>query len=87
MQSGDISIRLMVGGMFLVEGSLKLLYPADLAAGRCAKIEILSSEGMGPFAASVETVCGRRGDYRSTHADFRNSSSRFALPFASLHFA
>jgi putative oxidoreductase len=51
-------IRLMVGGVFFVEGILKFLYPADLAAGRFAKIGIPSPEVMGPFVAGAEIVCG-----------------------------
>jgi uncharacterized membrane protein YphA (DoxX/SURF4 family) len=51
-------IRLMVGGVFFVEGLLKFLYPAELAAGRFAKIGIPSPEVMGPFVAGVESVCG-----------------------------
>jgi putative oxidoreductase len=53
-----VLIRLMVGGVFFVEGVLKFLYPAELAAGRFAKIGIPSPEVMGPFVAGVETVCG-----------------------------
>src|SRR5689334_11211670 len=33
-------IRLVVGGMFVVEGILKFLYPHELAAGRFAEIGI-----------------------------------------------
>jgi uncharacterized membrane protein YphA (DoxX/SURF4 family) len=51
-------IRLMVGGVFLVEGILKFLYPDELAAGRFAKIGIPSPDVMGPFVGGVEIVCG-----------------------------
>jgi uncharacterized membrane protein YphA (DoxX/SURF4 family) len=51
-------IRVMVGGVFLVEGVLKFLYPAELAAGRFEKIGIPSPEVLGPFVAGVETLCG-----------------------------
>ncbi len=51
-------IRLMVGGVFLVEGILKFLYPEELAAGRFAKIGIPAPEVLGPFVAGVETLCG-----------------------------
>ena len=51
-------IRLMVGGVFLVEGLLKFLYPEELAAGRFAKIGIPAPATMGPFVGGVETVCG-----------------------------
>lgn len=53
-----ILIRLAAGGVFFVEGVLKFLYPAQLGAGRFAKIGIPSPEVMGPFVATVETVCG-----------------------------
>lgn len=51
-------IRLMVGGVFLVEGILKFLEPEALAAGRFSKIGIPAPELLGPFVAGVETVCG-----------------------------
>ncbi len=51
-------IRLMVGGVFFLEGMLKFLYPAALGAGRFAKIGIPAPEVMGPFVGSVEIVCG-----------------------------
>jgi uncharacterized membrane protein YphA (DoxX/SURF4 family) len=53
-----VLIRLMAGGVFLVEGLLKFLYPAEFAAGRFAKIGIPAPEAMGPFVGGVETVCG-----------------------------
>ncbi len=51
-------IRLMVGGVFLVEGILKFLFPEELAAGRFAKIGIPIPGVTGPFVAGVEAVCG-----------------------------
>jgi putative oxidoreductase len=53
-----ILIRLMVGGIFLSEGIQKFLYPAELAAGRFAKIGIPWPEVMGPFVGGVELICG-----------------------------
>jgi uncharacterized membrane protein YphA (DoxX/SURF4 family) len=53
-----VLIRLIVGGVFLVEGILKFLYPQELGAGRFAKIGILSPDVMGPFVGGVEIVCG-----------------------------
>src|SRR5689334_24816841 len=53
-----ILIRLVVGGVFLSEGIQKFLFPADLAAGRFAKIGIPAPEIMGPFVGGVELVCG-----------------------------
>ena len=53
-----ILIRLVVGGVFLSEGIQKFLFPADLAAGRFAKIGIPAPGVMGPFVGIVEIVCG-----------------------------
>ena len=53
-----ILIRLMVGIVFLSEGIQKFLYPAELGAGRFAKIGIPSPALMGPFVGVVEIVCG-----------------------------
>jgi len=53
-----ILIRLMVGIVFLSEGIQKFLYPAELGAGRFAKIGIPSPELMGPFVGAAEVVCG-----------------------------
>ena len=56
--AATILVRLLVGGVFLAEGIQKFLYPAELAAGRFAKIGIPMPETMGPLVAGVETVCG-----------------------------
>jgi putative oxidoreductase len=53
-----ILIRLIVGGVFLAEGIQKFLFPAEVGAGRFAKIGIPNSEMMGPFVGVVESVCG-----------------------------
>ena len=53
-----VLIRLVVGGIFLSEGIQKFLFPADLAAGRFAKIGIPAPEIMGPFVGVVEIACG-----------------------------
>ena len=53
-----VLIRLLVGSVFLSEGLQKFLYPADLGAGRFAKIGIPAPELMGPFVGMVEIVCG-----------------------------
>ena len=53
-----VLIRLMVGGVFLAEGIQKFLYPAEVGAGRFAKIGIPSPEVLGPFVGTVETLCG-----------------------------
>jgi putative oxidoreductase len=51
-------IRLMVGGVFFLEGVLKFLYPDTLGAGRFAKIGIPFPQLLGPFVGGVEIVCG-----------------------------
>ncbi len=56
--SAVLLIRLMVGAVFLFEGVQKFLYPADLGAGRFAKIGIPVPDLMGPFVGGVETLCG-----------------------------
>jgi uncharacterized membrane protein YphA (DoxX/SURF4 family) len=53
-----VLIRLVVGGVFLAEGIQKFLFPAEVGAGRFAKIGIPNAEVMGPFVGVVETVCG-----------------------------
>jgi putative oxidoreductase len=51
-------IRLMVGGVFLSEGLQKFLYPAEVGAGRFARIGLPAPELLGPFVGAVEIVCG-----------------------------
>lgn len=53
-----ILIRILVGGVFLAEGIQKFLFPAEVGAGRFAKIGIPNAEVMGPFVGVVEIVCG-----------------------------
>ncbi len=52
------AIRLMVGGVFFVEGVLKFLRPAELGAGRFAKIGLPAPEFFGPFVGGVELLGG-----------------------------
>jgi uncharacterized membrane protein YphA (DoxX/SURF4 family) len=56
--ASTVLIRIVVGGVFLTEGIQKFLYPADLGAGRFAKIGIPMPETMGPFVGTVEILCG-----------------------------
>jgi uncharacterized membrane protein YphA (DoxX/SURF4 family) len=56
--AATILIRLMVGGIFFLEGVQKFLYPGDLGVGRFIKIGIPAPEVMGPFVGGVEIVCG-----------------------------
>jgi putative oxidoreductase len=53
-----ILIRLMVGGVFLVEGILKFLRPEELAAGRFEKIGLPSPHLLGPCVGGIEVICG-----------------------------
>jgi putative oxidoreductase len=51
-------VRLLVGAVFLSEGIQKFLFPDAQGAGRFAKIGIPAPDVVGPFAGSVEIVCG-----------------------------
>jgi putative oxidoreductase len=53
-----ILIRLMVGSVFLAEGLQKFLYPAEVGAGRFARIGIPSPDMMAPLVGVVESVSG-----------------------------
>lgn len=48
----------MVGIVFLSEGIQKFLFPAEVGAGRFAKIGIPYADVSGPFVGVVEIVCG-----------------------------
>ena len=56
--AATVLVRLLVGSVFLSEGIQKFLYPAELAAGRFAKIGIPTPGIMGPFVGGCEVVCG-----------------------------
>jgi putative oxidoreductase len=56
--AATILIRLMVGGIFFLEGVQKFLYPGDLGVGRFIKIGIPAPEVMAPFVGGAEIVCG-----------------------------
>jgi uncharacterized membrane protein YphA (DoxX/SURF4 family) len=56
--AGVILIRLMVGAVFLSEGTQKFLFPADLGVGRFTRIGIPAPEFLAPFVATFEVVCG-----------------------------
>jgi putative oxidoreductase len=53
-----IITRLMVGGVFISEGIQKFLFPAEVGAGRFAKIGIPSPESVAPFVGCFEIGCG-----------------------------
>jgi uncharacterized membrane protein YphA (DoxX/SURF4 family) len=56
--AATILVRLAVGCVFLSEGIQKFLYPAELAAGRFAKIGLPYPGFLGPFVGTFEVVCG-----------------------------
>jgi uncharacterized membrane protein YphA (DoxX/SURF4 family) len=51
-------IRLAVGAVFLSEGIQKFLFPAEVGAGRFAKIGLPSPDSLALFVGSFEIVCG-----------------------------
>lgn len=53
-----ILIRVMVGAVFLSEGIQKFLYPAEVGAGRFARIGLPAADVLAPLVGSVEVVCG-----------------------------
>lgn len=56
--SAVILIRSLVGLVFLSEGIQKFLFPADVGAGRFARIGLPSPELLGPFVGGLEIACG-----------------------------
>ena len=55
---GVILVRLMLAGVFISEGYLKLVEPAWLGAGRFFKIGIPWPDFTGPLVGWTELVCG-----------------------------
>jgi putative oxidoreductase len=53
-----VLVRLLVGPVFISEGAQKFLFPAEVGAGRFAKIGIPSPEVVAPFVGVVEIICG-----------------------------
>jgi uncharacterized membrane protein YphA (DoxX/SURF4 family) len=58
MERSLILIRLMVGAVFLSEGIQKFLFPAEVGAGRFAKIGLPAPETLATLVACFEIVCG-----------------------------
>ena len=56
--AATILIRIMVGSVFLSEGIQKFLFPAEVGAGRFAKIGIPDPEVVAPFVGVLEIACG-----------------------------
>jgi uncharacterized membrane protein YphA (DoxX/SURF4 family) len=53
-----ILIRLMVGAVFVSEGSQKFLFPDQVGAGRFEKIGIPSPQVLAPLVGCFEVGCG-----------------------------
>jgi uncharacterized membrane protein YphA (DoxX/SURF4 family) len=53
-----VIIRLLVGGVFFLEGIKKFIFVVQWGAGRFARIGIPAPSITGPFVGAVEIVCG-----------------------------
>jgi putative oxidoreductase len=53
-----VIIRLMVGAVFVSEGSQKFMYPAEVGAGRFEKIGFPSPKVVAAFVGCFEIGCG-----------------------------
>lgn len=51
-------VRIIVGIVFITEGILKFIYPAELGAGRFAHIGLPMPQLLAPFVAAVEIAAG-----------------------------
>ena len=56
--AGILLVRVMVGAVFLSEGIQKFLFPAEVGAGRFARIGLPAPEVLAPFVGAVEIACG-----------------------------
>ena len=56
--SAILAVRLMIGGVFLLEGIKKFLFVEQWGAGRFTRIGIPAPHVMGPFVGAVEITCG-----------------------------
>ena len=56
--SAILAIRLMIGGVFFLEGIKKFLLVEQWGAGRFTRIGIPAPHVMGPLVGVVEIVCG-----------------------------
>jgi putative oxidoreductase len=56
--SANLLVRLLVGGVFFLEGIKKFLFVEQWGAGRFARIGIPAPGIMAPFVGMVEIVCG-----------------------------
>ncbi len=53
-----VLIRIAVGAVFLSEGIQKFLFPAQVGAGRFARIGLPAPELLAPFVGAFEAACG-----------------------------
>lgn len=51
-------IRVIIALVFITEGALKFVYPAELGAGRFAHIGFPAPQVLGPLVGGVEIVAG-----------------------------
>ncbi len=58
VSSAILAVRLLVGGVFFLEGIKKFLFVEQWGAGRFTRIGIPSPHLMGPFVGAVEIICG-----------------------------
>src|SRR6266480_5497674 len=65
--AATVLVRILVGSVFLSEGIQKFLFPAELGAGRFAKIGIPAPDIMGPFVGGCEVRLRRAPDSRIAH--------------------
>ena len=56
--ASTLLIRLMVGLVFVSEGIQKFLFPAEIGAGRFAKIGLPSPETLAASVGTTEIICG-----------------------------
>ncbi|MBZ5501243.1 MAG: DoxX family protein [Acidobacteriia bacterium] len=56
--AATLAIRLLVGGVFFLEGIKKFLFVDQWGAGRFARIGIPAAHVMGSFVGGVEITCG-----------------------------
>jgi uncharacterized membrane protein YphA (DoxX/SURF4 family) len=56
--AANLLVRLLVGGVFFLEGIKKFLFPEQWGVGRFTHIGIPASSILAPFVGVVEIVCG-----------------------------
>jgi uncharacterized membrane protein YphA (DoxX/SURF4 family) len=56
--AATVIIRIMVGAVFISEGIQKFINPADVGAGRFAKIGLPTPEFLAPLVGGLEIACG-----------------------------